>query len=77
VKLDFGKDFIIYTNAIKEAIYAILLQCDEQKNEKPIAYMSQSLSDNEIKYSYIEKHAFFFLRKKRNSIHPKRTKLHF
>jgi hypothetical protein len=54
----FEKHFIIYTNAIEEAIFAILLQNDDQNNEKPVVYMSQSLLDDEIKYSYIEKHAF-------------------
>jgi hypothetical protein len=39
VKVDFGKYFIIYTNATEEAIYAILLQSDDQNHEKPIAYM--------------------------------------
>jgi hypothetical protein len=39
-KLDFEKDFIIYTNATEEAIFAILLQSDDQKNEKPVTYMS-------------------------------------
>jgi hypothetical protein len=58
VKPDFDKDFIIYTNSTKEAIYVILLQKDDQNNEQPIAYMSQSLSDDEIKYSLIEKHTF-------------------
>jgi hypothetical protein len=57
-KLDFEKDFIIYTNATEEAVSAILLQCDDQNNEKPVAYMSQILSDDEFKYSYIKKHAF-------------------
>jgi hypothetical protein len=58
VKLNFEKDFVIYTNATEEAIFAILLQNDDQNNEKHVAYMSQILSDDEIKYSYIEKHAF-------------------
>jgi hypothetical protein len=57
-KPDFEEDFIIYTNATKEAFYVILLQCDDQNNEKPVAYMSQSLLDDEFKYSYIEKHVF-------------------
>jgi hypothetical protein len=48
----------MYTNATEEAISAILLQCDDQNNEKIVAYMSQSLSYDEIKYSYIEKHSF-------------------
>jgi hypothetical protein len=57
-KPDFDKDFIIYTNSTEEAIYVILLQNDDQNNEQPVAYMSQSLSDDEIKYSFIEKHTF-------------------
>jgi hypothetical protein len=57
-KPDFEKDFIIYTNATEEAISAILLQKDDHNNEQPIAYMSQSLSDDEFKYTLIEKHTF-------------------
>jgi hypothetical protein len=57
-KPDFEKEFMIYTNAIEEAVYAILMQNDDQGNEKPISYMSQCLSDDEFKYSFIEKHAF-------------------
>jgi hypothetical protein len=57
-KPDFEKEFIIYTNSTEEAISAILLQNDDQNNKKPIAYMSKSLSDDEIKYYYIEKHAY-------------------
>jgi hypothetical protein len=34
------------------------MQGDYQGNEKPMAYMSQSLYDDEFKYSFIEKHAF-------------------
>jgi hypothetical protein len=58
VKPYFEKEFIIYTNATEETIFAILIQCDDQVNEKPVAYMSQILLDDEFKYSYIEKHAF-------------------
>jgi hypothetical protein len=54
----FEKYFIRYTNATKETISAILLQSDDQNNEKPVAYMSHILSDDEIKYSYIEKNTF-------------------
>jgi hypothetical protein len=57
-KQDFEKDFIIYTNATEEEFYDILLQCDDQNNEKLVAYMSQILSYDEFKYSYIN---FFFL----------------
>jgi hypothetical protein len=56
-KLDFEKEFIIYTNSIEEEVFAILMQCDDQVNEKPVDYMSQIFLDDEFKYSYIEKHA--------------------
>jgi hypothetical protein len=57
-KPDFEKEFMIYTNATKEGIFVILMQGDDQGNKKLVAYMSQSLSDDEFKYSFIEKHAF-------------------
>jgi hypothetical protein len=65
----FEKDFIIYTVATEEAIYDILLQCDDENNEKPMAYMSQSLSDDEIKYSYIEKHVFAIVKAIEKNFH--------
>jgi hypothetical protein len=34
-KLNFEKYFIIYTNATEEAVSTILIQCDDQNNEKP------------------------------------------
>jgi hypothetical protein len=46
------KEFTIYTNATEEAISAILMQNDDQGNEKPVSYMSQSLYDDEFKYSF-------------------------
>jgi hypothetical protein len=57
-KPDFEKEFTIYTNATEEAIFVVLMQDDGQGNEKHVAYMSQSLSDDEFKYSFIEKHDF-------------------
>jgi hypothetical protein len=57
-KLNFEKEFTIYTNATEEEVYVVLMQNDDQRNEKPMAYMSQSLSDDEFKYYFIEKHAF-------------------
>jgi hypothetical protein len=54
----FEKEFMTYTNSTKEVIYTILMQCDDQGNEKPVAYMSQILSDDEFKYYFIENHAF-------------------
>jgi hypothetical protein len=58
----FNKEFIIYTNSTEEAIYVVLLQKDDQNNEQHVAYMSQSLSDDEIKYSFIEKHYFTLIK---------------
>jgi hypothetical protein len=29
---------MIYTNDIEEAYYVILMQCNDQVNEKPVAY---------------------------------------
>jgi len=57
-KPDFEKDFTIYKNSTKDEIYAILVQCDDQNRKKPAGYMSQILSYDEFKYSYIEKHDF-------------------
>jgi hypothetical protein len=62
VKLNFEKDFIIYTNAIEEAIYDILLQKNDQNNEYLIDCMSQILSHDEFKYTLIEKHTYALLK---------------
>lgn len=56
--LDFSKEFIIYTNATKEVISTILLQKNKEDIEQPIAFMSQSIFDMVMKYSFIEKHAY-------------------
>jgi hypothetical protein len=48
VKPDFEKEFMIYTNATEEVASIILMQCDDQVKEKPMAYMSQSLLDDEF-----------------------------
>jgi hypothetical protein len=55
---DFEKEFTIYTNATEEAVSDVLIQNDVQGNEKPVAYISQSFTDDEFKYSFIEKHDF-------------------
>jgi hypothetical protein len=54
----FEKEFTMYINATKEAVSVVLMQNDDQVNEKLVAYMIQSLSDDEFKYSFIEKHVF-------------------
>jgi hypothetical protein len=47
-KLDFEKEFMIYTNATEESVFAILMQDDDQGNEKLVSYMSQRLFDDEF-----------------------------
>jgi hypothetical protein len=49
---------MIYTNATEEVVFAILMQCDDQGNEKPMDYMIQSLFNDGFKYSFIENHDF-------------------
>jgi len=61
-KPDFNKEFIIHMNSIEEAIFYVLLQKDDQNNEQPVAYMSQILSDDQIEYSYIEKHDYSLIK---------------
>ena len=56
-KPDFNRDFLLYTNATEEAISAILIQTNPEGYERPIAFMSHSLTDAEFKFPYVEKHA--------------------
>jgi len=55
---DFSRYFIVYTNATKESISAILIENNSQYIEQPIAFMSQILSDSDVQYYLIEKHAY-------------------
>jgi hypothetical protein len=68
-KLDFEKEFMIYTNDTKEAVFVVLMQNDDQGNEKTVAYMSQILSDDEFKYSFIEKHDFSLVKAVEKFLH--------
>jgi hypothetical protein len=69
VKPYFEKEFMIYTNATEEVVSAILMQGDDHGNKKPVAYMSQSLSDDDFKYSFIEKNAFSLVKVVENFHH--------
>eukprot|EP00253_Pinus_taeda_P032545 PITA_32545 len=51
----FDKDFIIFSFASKHTIAAVLLQKDDQGNEKPIAFFSRALRDAPLKYQIMEK----------------------
>jgi hypothetical protein len=60
---------MIYTNATEQEMSSIVMQCDDQVNEKPVAYMSQILSDDEFKCSFIEKHAFSLVKAVKKFLH--------
>eukprot|EP00253_Pinus_taeda_P003463 PITA_03463 len=54
----FDKDFIIFSFASEHTIAAVLLQKDDQGNEKPIAFFNQDLRDAPLKYNIMEKQAY-------------------
>eukprot|EP00253_Pinus_taeda_P034355 PITA_34355 len=54
----FDKDFIIFSFAAEHTIAAVLLQKDDQGNEKPIAFFSRALRDAPLKYQIMEKQAY-------------------
>ena len=54
----FDKDFIIFSFASKHTIAAVLLQKDDQGNERPIAFFSRALRDAPLKYQIMEKQAY-------------------
>ena len=54
----FDKDFIIFSFASDHTMAAVLLQKDDQGNEKPIAFFSRALRDAPLKYQIMEKQAY-------------------
>jgi len=50
----FDKDFIIFSFASDNTIVVVLLQKDDQRNEKPIAFFSRALRDAPLKYQIME-----------------------
>eukprot|EP00253_Pinus_taeda_P010147 PITA_10147 len=53
----FDKDFIIFSFSSEHTIVVVLLQKDDQGNEKPIAFFSRALRDEPLKYQIMEKQA--------------------
>jgi len=47
VSPDYTKDFIIYSFTSKDTIVGILMQKDNNGDERPIAFMSKPLRDSE------------------------------
>eukprot|EP00253_Pinus_taeda_P027250 PITA_27250 len=54
----FDKDFIIFSFAPEHTIAAVLLQKDDQGNEKPISFFSRALRDAPLKYQIMEKQTY-------------------
>eukprot|EP00253_Pinus_taeda_P032587 PITA_32587 len=54
----FDRDFIIFSFASEHTIAVVLLQKDDQGNEKPIALFSRALRDPPLKYQIMEKQAY-------------------
>jgi hypothetical protein len=58
VSPDYSQDFIIFSFASEDTIVGVLLQKNKDNNEKPIAFMSKTLRDVELKYTITEKQAY-------------------
>eukprot|EP00253_Pinus_taeda_P025538 PITA_25538 len=54
----FDRDFIIFSFASEHTIAAVLLQKDDQGNEKPIAFFNRALRDAPLKFHIMEKQAY-------------------
>ena len=52
---DFGREFILQTDASKYGVGAVLSQLDDQQHEHAIAYFSKKLLPREQRYSTVEK----------------------
>lgn len=52
---DFTKQFVLQTDASDRGVGAVLSQCDEQGQDRPVAYFSRKLLNGEERYSIIEK----------------------
>eukprot|EP00253_Pinus_taeda_P030044 PITA_30044 len=54
----FDRDFITFSFASEHTIVVVLLQKDDQGNEKPIAFFNRALRDAPLKYQIMEKQAY-------------------
>eukprot|EP00253_Pinus_taeda_P007815 PITA_07815 len=54
----FDREFIIFSFASQHTIAAVLLQKDDQGNEKPISFFRKALRDAPLKYQIMEKQAY-------------------
>jgi len=52
---NFSKDFLLYTFASNTSLFVVLMQKDNQNNERPIYFMSASIQGPKLNYPTIEK----------------------
>ena len=62
VSLDFDKDFLVFSYALEHIVAVVLLQKNDQGEEKPIAFFSKILRDGELKYDIMEKQAYALIK---------------
>ena len=56
--LDYSKEFQIFSFASEDTIAGVLLQKNKEGQEQPIAFMSTTLQNSELKYTMMEKQAY-------------------
>jgi hypothetical protein len=59
VSPNFTKYFIIFSFSSNDTIAGVLLQKNDEGDEKPIAFMRKVLRDSELNYTIIEKTRIF------------------
>jgi hypothetical protein len=55
---NYSKEFLIFSFTSDDSIAAVLLQRNDQGQEKPIAFFSSALRDAELRYEIMEKQAY-------------------
>ena len=55
---DFDKFFLLFSYASEHTIVVVMLQKNDQGEEKPISFFSKMLRDGELKYNIMEKQAY-------------------
>jgi hypothetical protein len=58
VSPNFTKDFIIFSFASKDTIESILLQKNDQGDEKPITFKRKNIRESNLNYTITEKQAY-------------------
>jgi len=55
---NFNKEFTLKTDAAENGVDAVLLQKDDDNNERPIAFTSKSFTKSQRNYSTVEKECY-------------------